>query len=97
MGNVIDGIKLIRHTGGGVNEPDDTIYPFLLEVVLQPPALMAVGFAMLYGNEEIVVRGMTRKALEEFVDMNHFQNIGRLISCTIYDAQNQPVVQYGRC
>jgi len=83
MQKVIEGIKLIRHTGGGVNEPNDPTYPFKLEAVLRPPEFMEVAFLFMFGNEEVVVRGITKEALEEFARANDLYHHPRLISLTI--------------
>jgi hypothetical protein len=84
LSKVIEGIKLIRHNAGGVNEPDDPSYPYKLEASFRPPEFMIVAFIGLYkGSEEIVVRGMTQKALEEFISENHLRSHPRLRQLTI--------------
>ncbi len=43
-----------------------------------------MAFIGLVGNkEEIVVRGMTRESLEQFVELNGFRNISRLTGIQI--------------
>jgi len=79
----IEGIKLIRHNARGVDLPDDPTYPHRLDAILRPPEFMQIAFLLLYGNEEICVRGMTREALEKFVTVNNLRNHPRLISLTI--------------
>ena len=84
MSDVIEGLKLIKHNASGVNEPDDPSYPFKLMVSLRPPEFMTMAFICMYGGtEEIIVRGMTREALQEFSDRNHLQHHVRLISWTL--------------
>jgi hypothetical protein len=79
MAREIKGIKLIKHNVGGVDIPDDTSYPFKLEASFRPPEFMIVAFVGLYGgSEDIIVRGMTREALEEFVDLNNLRKHPRL-------------------
>lgn len=81
---VIKGLKLIYHNAGGVNIPDDSSFPFKLEVYCRPPEFMNVAFVMLYGgSEEITVRAMTKEALNEFVEKNRFRTHPRLRSLTI--------------
>lgn len=76
-------VKLIKHTGG-VNDPDDPSYPWLLEVELSPPELMIITYIAMYGGrEEIVVRGKTRKALEKFVEEYELLTHPRLRKLTI--------------
>lgn len=80
----IDGVKLIYHNAGGVNEPDDTSYPFRLEANFSPPEFMNVAFILMRGgSEKIVVRGKTREALEKFVDLNNLRKHPRLRSLDI--------------
>ncbi len=84
MSDVIPGIKLILHNAGGVYNPDDPSYPYKLEASFSPPELMEVAFVAIHGGgEKIVVRGMTREALEQFVESNRLQNHPRLQSLTI--------------
>ena len=71
MSNVIDGIKLIKHNMGGVNEPDDLTYPFVLDANFRHPEFMEVASAFLYpGGEIIKVRGKTREALDELIELS---------------------------
>lgn len=74
----IEGLKLIRLTGR-VNIPDDTSYPYKLSVNCSPPEFMDVTFIMLHGgSEEIVLRGMTRAAIDEFIKRNDLRTHPRL-------------------
>lgn len=83
----IEGLKLIRLNSSGVNEPDDPSYPYKLEVNLRPPELMQVTFVMLYGGSEVmVVRGMTREAVEQFVEQNDLRHHPRLRRMTLSDS-----------
>lgn len=76
---VIDGLKLIYLTGRRFNEADDPSYPYKLEVNLRPPEFMQVTFVLLHGgSEEMVVRGMTRAAIDAFVDRNDLRRHPRL-------------------
>lgn len=87
----IEGIKLIRHNAGRVNLPDDPSYPFRLDAVFSPPDFMNVAFALLYGGtEEICVRGMTREALERFVEANGFRTHIRLRRLEITEPEKPP-------
>lgn len=80
----IEGIKLIRHNAGGVNVPDDPSYPWRLDASFSPPEFMLMAFIGLYGGiEEICVRGKTREALEQFVEMNSLRTHPRLRSLEI--------------
>lgn len=82
---IIEGVKLIYHTGG-TNIPDDPSYPYKLYVNLSPPEFMSFTFVSLYGgSEEIIVRGMTKEALEEFITMNDLRNHPRLRRMEITD------------
>jgi hypothetical protein len=84
MSKIIKGIKLIRHNAGGVNEPDDPSYPYRLEANLRPPDFMNVAFVLMHGgSEEVVVRGQTREALEEFAEENNLRTHPRLRRLTI--------------
>lgn len=74
----IEGLKLISQTGGESN-PDDPSFPFKLEANFRPPEFMNVAFAMLFGgSEEIIVRGMTKEALDVFVVLNGIRTHPRL-------------------
>lgn len=67
----IEGLKLIRLNSHRIDEPDDPSYPFKLEVNLSPPELMNVAFVMLHGgSEELVLRAMTREAIDLFIETN---------------------------
>ena len=83
MNKPIEGIKLIKHNMGGVNEPDDPSYPFKLEVICRVPSFMEVAATFIYGREHVIVRGKTREALEEFVARNGFRTHPRLQSLEI--------------
>ena len=88
MSEIIKGIKLIRHNAGGVNELDDPSYPFLLRATFSPPEFMSVAFILMHrGGEEILVRGMTREALEEFADKNNIWTHPRKLSVEIVDTR----------
>jgi hypothetical protein len=83
----IEGVKLIRQTGV-VNEPDDPSYPYRLDVNLRPPEFMEFAFVMLHGGSEVIcVRGMTREALEQFVELNQLRTHPRLRSLEITQTQ----------
>lgn len=76
---IIDGLKLIRLNSLRINEPDDPSYPYKLEVNLSPPELMQVTFIMLHGgSEEMVVRAMTRDAIDQFIEVNNLRHHPRL-------------------
>lgn len=80
----IEGLKLIRLNSARINGPDDPSYPYKLEVNLSPPDLMLVAFVMLHGgSEEMVVRAMTREALDQFIDRNDLRRHPRLRRMTI--------------
>lgn len=84
MSNEIPGLKLIRHHGSGINLPDDESFPFKLEANFRPPEFMAIAFIGLYGgSEEIVVRGMTKEALDELIGRNQFRTHPRLRWLTV--------------
>jgi len=84
MSDVIAGLKLIRHNAGRVNNPDDESYPFKLEATFRPPEFMEFAFIGLYGGrEEIVVRGMTKQALDEFAERNGLKTHSRLRTLTV--------------
>ena len=75
----IKGLKLIRLNSARINETDDPSYPYKLDVNLRPPELMQVTFIMLHGgSEEMVVRGKTREAIEQFIEQNDLRQHPRL-------------------
>lgn len=81
---VIPGLKLIYHSGGGVNVPDDPLFPFKLEGSFSSPEFMRVTFMWMRGSsEEIVVRAMTKEALDKLIEQNDFRNHPRLRRLTI--------------
>lgn len=74
----IEGLKLIRQTGG-VDIADDPSHPYKLELNCRPPSFMEFAFVMLHGgSEEVIVRGMTAEALQKFVEVNNFRTHSRL-------------------
>ena len=80
----IPGIKLIRHNANRVNNPDDPSYPWKLEASFRAPEFMEMTFIFMIGStEEIVVRGMTREALEKFVEVNDLRRHPRLLRLDI--------------
>lgn len=88
---VIEGIKLIRHNMGGVNNPDDPAYgPFRLDAIFRVPGFMEVAATFIYGREEIVVRGKTREALEQFVKVNSLDTHCRKIKVEITEPEAEP-------
>lgn len=75
----VEGIKLIRHNAARVNEPDDPSFPWKLDLNFSPPEFMVMAWVGLFGgSEEITIRGMTKEALEEFVEQNKFREHPRL-------------------
>lgn len=80
----IKGVKLIHHNASGVNLPDDTSLPWRLDANFRPPEFMVIAFIGIFGGSEtICVRGETREALEEFVEMNNLRKHPRLRSLEI--------------
>ena len=81
---VIEGLKIIRLNSHGIHEPDDESYPYKLVVNLSPPELMQVTFVMLYGgSEELIARGKTHGAIDQFVERNDLRRHPRLRWMTI--------------
>ena len=82
-----DGLRVVRFTGMLIADPGDTDasgYPYRLEVNLSPPELMLVASVMLHGGcEEVVVRGKTRAAIDQFVDRTDLRAHPRLRRMTI--------------
>lgn len=92
---LIKGIKLIKHNAGNVNLPDDSSYKYKLEASFQPPEFMVIAFIGLYGgNEEIIVRGKSRKVLDKFINANNLLNHPRLRALTITGPDNKPIQLY---
>lgn len=80
----IPGIKLIRFNTAKIDLPDDLTYPFKLEAIFRPPDFMTVAFVGIYGgSEEIVVRGLTKEALDKFLEVNELRRHPRLNRLTI--------------
>ena len=84
---LIDGLKLIRLNTARINEPDDPSYPFKLEVNLSPPELMQVTF-----SEVLVVRSMSREAIDQLIQANDLRRHPRLRRMTITDPALQEVI-----
>lgn len=81
--DVIAGLKLIKVTGR-INLIDDPTFPFRLDVNLRPPELMQVAFILMHGGtEQIVVRAMTRDAIDRFIELNALKTHPRLRRMTI--------------
>jgi hypothetical protein len=81
---IIEGIKLIKHNMGGVTNPDDPSYgPWRLDAIFRVPSFMEVAASFIYGREEIVLRGKTKEALEQFADVNGLKTHPRLQSLEI--------------
>jgi hypothetical protein len=72
-------IKIIRHLPSRIDVQDDPAFPFKLEVNLRPQEFMQVTFVMLYGgSEELVVRGISREALDRFITTQELREHPRL-------------------
>ena len=83
-GPAIEGLKLIRLNSARIDEPDDPSYPYKLEVNLRPPDLLLVTFVMLCGgSEEMILRGKTRDAIDQFIELNYLRRHPRLRRMTI--------------
>ena len=96
-GEVIDGVKLIRHRASGVDGPDDETMPYRLVAILEAPDFMRVAFVLLHGGtEDIVVRGRTLPALEELVTVNRLAGHPRLIRMAIYGPGGKILVAWRR-
>jgi hypothetical protein len=83
----IPGLKLIRHNSGRVNNPDDPTLPFRLDASFRPPEFMQLAHIILYGNEEICVRGINREALDQFVAVNNLKTHPRLLRLEITEPE----------
>jgi hypothetical protein len=84
MSKIIEGLKLIRHNASQVDLPDDPTFPFKLEASFRPPEFMVIAFIGLFGgSEEIIVRGMTKEALDQFIEANNLRTHARLSRLTI--------------
>lgn len=87
---VIEGIKLIYCNSQGVNNPDDPGFPFRLDAAFRPPEFMQFAFICMHGGSEtLCVRGMTREALEQFVEMNGYRTHPRLIRLSITEPEKE--------
>lgn len=81
----IDGTKLIIHNMGVVNNDDDPSFgPFRLDVSLRATWSQVLMTLFTCEHEEIVVRGKTREALEQFVILNDLNGHCRLKVITIW-------------
>ena len=81
---VIPGLTLIKHNACGLDLPDNPSFPYKLEISLRPPEFLEVTFILLYGStEEVVIRGMTKEALDQFIEANDIRNHIRLRHLTI--------------
>lgn len=70
--SLIPGLKLIHHTGVYKGD-DDPALPFRLTVNLSPPEGAGIGWIFTYGGSEVVVvRAMTRDAIDAFITRNTF-------------------------
>lgn len=77
-------VKVIRHNVSKIDIPDDTSYPFKLEVRLSHPDFMNVAFIMLFGGtEELIVRGKSKRALEKLIKKQKLRTDPRLLSFTL--------------
>lgn len=96
MGKEIKGIKLIKFNTHGVDNPDDTAYPFKLYANFYHSRFMAIAAIGIFNgdNEEIIVRGMTREALEKFVTLNKLKDHPRLVKLEITEG-NSVLIKYG--
>lgn len=90
---IIDGLKLIKHNMGHINNPDDPSFgPWRLDISLSPPEFMQVAAMLIYGNEDVVVRGKTQEDLMELIEANHFTTHPRLIHLIIRNTETDSVV-----
>ena len=77
-------IKLISHNMAGVDQPDDTTYPWVLEAELGVGGLfMEVAAAFIYGSERIKIRGETLEALTDAARRFGLLRSGRLRRCVV--------------
>ena len=75
----IEGLKLIKHNANNIDEPDDPSYPFKLEMVFRAPGFLQFTFVAMHGgSEDVVVRGMTKEAVDELIEKNSFRSHPRL-------------------
>lgn len=80
-------IKLIFHTGEIDIADDPSFGPWKLYVNLRPPEFMQMAFiCMTGGSEEVVCRGKSKEALEEFVKAADLNNHPRLRRMTIEES-----------
>lgn len=80
----LPGLRLVRHVGAGIRQPQDPTYPFMLTINRSPPEFMDLAFIMLNGGSEIIeVQGMTEEALQEFITVNNFRTHPRLRHITL--------------
>ncbi|MFA6437557.1 MAG: hypothetical protein WC242_00125 [Candidatus Paceibacterota bacterium] len=84
MIDVIPGLKLIKHNATDIHRPDDPTFPFRLEVSFHPPQLTDRTFVGLSScSDELIMRGMTKEAIDEFVRRSGFRTHPRLRRLTI--------------
>lgn len=90
MSEIIEGIKLIEHNMGGVNNPDDPSFgPFMLTMKCRIAGMfMEFAAIVIYGNYEVVrIRGKTKEALEQVIERNKFRTHPRLVSLEITEPE----------
>jgi len=76
-------VKVVYHSMGNINKPNDFTYPFRMVGVLGAPSFMEVAAVFISRNEEFIIIGMTKQALEEASVQFGIKNNSRLISLVI--------------
>jgi hypothetical protein len=77
------GVKLIYKTGG-TRQPENPSMHYKLEANFRPPEIMLVRFISLYGgNAELIIQGISRKALDKLIKANNLEHHPRIKSLTI--------------
>lgn len=80
----IEGVNIAKLNSANIDEPENPDYPWKLELTFRAPEFMNMAFIMLYGgSEDLVVQGMTREALDQFLDTEDLRQHPRLNRGTI--------------
>ena len=85
-----DTIKLIYYKPSSeVNIPDDPSLPFQLEVLLWPLELSDKSSKDIRGSERVVMKGATRKVLNDRIKLEKWRKHPRLIHLVLSGPDNK--------
>jgi hypothetical protein len=88
-------LKVIEHNLGGIRIPDDTSYPYKVEISRAWPEFHRMAMIIGYGSDEhLIMRAATLRVVRRYIDTNRLRTDTLLHSC-IVTGPNGEIERFG--